>query len=123
MISHPRSLIRCIGAIAAVLSHVFIALPVLGLQQKPIVESLRTLDPNVLTEAARNEHAQKLASTVRAASRPPTADLQTNGARSQIALNGNNSGKESSSCWKPNLGRFHHRPKSMAVHLTRNCSG
>ena len=65
MISHPRSLIRCIGAIAAVLCHVFIALPVLGLQQKPIVESLRSLDPNVLTEAARKEHAQKLASNVR----------------------------------------------------------
>src|SRR5262245_31268198 len=66
MVDHPGRFVRRIAAIAALLCHVFITLPVLGLQQKPIAtESLRSLDPNVLSEAVRKDHLQKLTDSVR----------------------------------------------------------
>src|SRR6185503_12871925 len=37
----------------------------LAFQQQSIADRLRTLNPNVLSEPAREEHAQKLASNVR----------------------------------------------------------
>ena len=84
----------------------------LAFQQQPITDRLRTLNPNVLTEAARKNTHKSWPAMFDAASWPPIADPQRTGARSQIARNGNNSRKKRFSCWKPLLGRFRHRPRT-----------
>src|SRR5262245_5328652 len=65
MIAQPPNLLGRVKTTVILLYFAFIASPALGLQQKPVTDRLRSLDPNVLSEAAREEHAQKLASNVR----------------------------------------------------------
>ena len=122
MISHPRNLVRCIGAIAA-LCHVFIALPVLGLQQKPIVESLRSLDPNVLTEAARKEHAQKAAADVR--SRITAANRRSSDEWRQISNRAQweQFAKGKLQLLEASLGTFPSPSKKMAIHRSGTVPG
>jgi hypothetical protein len=91
----------------------------LAFQQQPITDRLRTLNPNVLTEATRQDQAQKLASSIRlritAANRRSSEDW----ARSQIARNGSNSRNKRFSCSNPLSGRFRHCPRTWPFTLPR----
>lgn len=123
MIPQPSGLSRRNGAIVALLCLVFIASPAVGFPQKPNADQLRTLNPNVLTEAARQAHAQKLASNVQvrimAANRRSSEDWRQISNRAQWEQYA----KQKVQLLEASLGTFPPSSKDMAVHITQTLPG
>ena len=94
-----------------------------GLPPQADIDRLRTLNPNVLTEAARNEHAQKLASNVRlriiAANRRSSADWRQISDRAQWE----EYAQQKLQLLEASLGTFPPPSKDKAVHLTQTLPG
>jgi len=92
-------------------------------QQQPITDRLRTLNPNVLAEAAREEHAQKLASNVRlrimAANGRSSADWRRISDRARWE----EYAQQKLQLLEASLGTFPRPSKDTTVHLTQTLPG
>jgi dienelactone hydrolase len=95
----------------------------LAFQQQPITDRLRTLNPNVLTEATRQDQAQKLASSIRlritAANRRSSEDWGQISNRAQWEQ----FAKQKIQLLESSLGTFPPLSKDMAVHVTQTLPG
>ncbi|HET6962618.1 MAG TPA: acetylxylan esterase, partial [Terriglobia bacterium] len=95
----------------------------LAFQQQPTADRLRTLNPDVLTEAARQEHAQKLASNVRrriiAANRRSSEEWRRISNREEWER----FAKEKVRLLEASLGMFPSSSKGIAVHITQTLPG
>jgi len=123
MIPYQPGLASRIGTVLALLCLILMSLPALGFQQQHIADRLRTLNPNVLTDAARQEHAQKLASNVRlrilAANRRSSDEWRQISNRAQWEQ----FTKQKVQLLEASLGTFPPPSKDMAVHLTQTFPG
>jgi dienelactone hydrolase len=95
----------------------------LAFQQQPTADRLRTLNPDVLTEAARQEYAQKLARDVRR--RILAANGRSSGEWRQISnrTQWEEFAKENIRLLEASLGMFPLPSKDMAVHITQTLPG
>ena len=95
----------------------------LAFQQQPIADRLRTLNPNVLSDTAREEHAQELASNVRerilAANRRSSEEWRQISNRAQWEQ----FAKQKVQRLEASLGTFPPPSKGMAVHVTQTLPG
>ena len=95
----------------------------LAFQQQPTADRLRALNPDVLTEAARKEHVQKLASNVRrrilAANGRSSSEWRQISNRAQWEQ----FAKEKVRLLEASLGMLPSPSKDMAVHITQTLPG
>jgi dienelactone hydrolase len=123
MIPHQPGLRKRIGMMVALLCFTLVALPAQAFQQQPLANRLHTLNPNVLTSAAREEHAQRLANNVRrriiAAHRRSSADWRQISDRAQWEQYA----KQKLQLLEASLGMFPPPFKDIAVYLTQTLPG
>jgi len=97
--------------------------PCLGVQRWSITDRLRALNPNVLTDAARQEHTQKLSNNVRrridSANRRSSEDWRTISSRAQWE----EYAKQKLQLLEASLGTFPPPSKDLAVQITQTFPG